>query len=123
MQEEKDDFWGVPIYSYTDKDALDDGVLVDLTALKITFRGKPVNRMTRTLWEEFQPFLIDHSEAEKALGIKMPSKKDQLTSILRAKLKRARNSGDDDYLFILPPEIWLVKNEVSGFTVMKPSDY
>lgn len=123
MQEEKDNFWGEPIYSYTDENALDDGVLVDISALKVRFRGLQVNRMTRTLWEEFQPFLIDHKDSEKLLGIKMPSKMEQLASILRTKLKLAKNTGDDDYLFILPINIWLVKNEVAGYSVIKPEDY
>lgn len=123
MQEEKDKFWGDPIYRYTDEDAVEDGILVDISALNVKFRGVPVNRMTRTLWEEFQPFLIDHSEAEKMFDIKMPSKEEQLTSILITKLKMARQSRDDDYLFVLPPEIWLVKNETGGYSCMKPEDY
>jgi type I site-specific restriction-modification system R (restriction) subunit len=123
MQDEKDDIFGEPIYSYTDKQAIDDGVLVDISELNIQFRSVSVNRMTRTLWEEFQPFLLDHSEAEKQLGIKMPSKMEQLRSILKTKLNHAKQSGEDDFLFILPPEIWMVKNELGTYTIMKPEDY
>jgi len=115
--------FGNVIFSYTDDDAVMDGILGDITGLKVKFRDLPVNRITRTLWEDLQPFLIDHSKAEKALGIEMPTKMEQLTSILVAKLKLARNSSDDDYLYILPGNVWLVKNEVNGYTCMRPDDY
>ena len=46
---EKDEFFGEVISSYTDKEAVEDGVLVDISEMKINFREKPVNRMTRTL--------------------------------------------------------------------------
>lgn len=35
---------------YTDFQAVDDGVLVDISKLGLKFEGKPVNRMTRTAW-------------------------------------------------------------------------
>ncbi len=36
-----DDFWGEPIYQYTDQDALNDGALVDLSQLGLRFRVMP----------------------------------------------------------------------------------
>jgi hypothetical protein len=112
-----DVFWGEPIYSYTDEQAVEDGILVDISELNIQFNNLPVNRITRTLWEEFQPFLSEHPKSE------MPTKMQQLASIIKTKLKLARNSGEDDYLYILPPKIWLVKNELNSYTLMNPSEY
>ena len=42
---------GMPIiFAYGDKDALDDGVLVNIESLNLTFENKPINRITGALF-------------------------------------------------------------------------
>jgi type I site-specific restriction-modification system R (restriction) subunit len=123
MQDEKDEVFGDVIFSYTDKQAIEDGVLVDVSEAKVVFNGVAVNRMTRGLWDEMEKFLVDYSSAGELFGVKMPSKIEQLAKILKTKLQYAKKSGEDDYLFVLPIDIWMVKNEVNGYTLMKPEEY
>ena len=53
--EESEDLFGEPISVYTDAQAIEDGVLADITSLCVSFRGQSVNRMTRHLFEDLQP--------------------------------------------------------------------
>src|SRR4051812_15344419 len=47
---------GMPvIFAYTDENALDDGTLVDLSSLNLTFENKPINRITSALFWQEQP--------------------------------------------------------------------
>ncbi len=110
----EDDFWGEPISQYTDQDALEDGTIVDISSLNLLFQGVPVNRMTRSLWEDLQPFV----KAEAALyeGNDMKA----LAQILATKIHMAFYQGD---IWHLPPNIWLIENELGGWTAMYPEDY
>ena len=101
------------ISTYTDQQALEDGVLVDLTPARASFRGQPVNRMTRNLWEEFKPFLtvaeVMHLTEIAYLG-----------KVLKTKLALAYFKGD---IWQVPPGLWLMENELGGWTIMRPEDY
>ena len=114
-----EDFFGEPISVYTDAEAIEDGVLVDIGA-RVHFLGFPVNRMTRHLFDDL-PFI----EAETSIF--EGDFDDALASILRAKCQFAQGSSDntgqigDIYKF--PPDLWLVRNEVGGWTAMYPEDY
>jgi hypothetical protein len=109
------EIFGEPIDCYTDADALSDGVLIDVTDLGVHFGGRPVNRFTRSVWfdwqDEFQP-----------IGQTLP--KNALHHHLRAKLQAALLSaiykGD---IWTLPERLWLIENEVEGWTLMYPQDY
>jgi hypothetical protein len=109
-----EDFWGPVIYEYTDKQAVDDGVLVDISSLGLTLDGKPVNRMTCTLFGELEPFV--KAEAARFDG----NENAALASILRTKLEM--RTGDAD-LYTVPPGLWVMLNELGGYTFMKPEDY
>jgi len=118
-----EEVFGEPISVYTDTDAVENGTIVDLIQFtRVLFHGLPINRMTRHLFEDFKPFLQDEGEEEdaKKLGAK-------LGSILRTKLLLAQkdpgNSGEVGDIFTIPPKLWLVLNEVGGWTAMYPEDY
>lgn len=98
---------------YTDQQAIEDGVLVDISQARVSFRGLPVNRMTRALWEEFKPFLT----VADALSL---SEIAYLGKVLRTKLSLASYKGD---IWQVPPGLWLIENELGGWTIMKPEDY
>ena len=98
---------------YTDQQAIEDGVLVDITQAHVSFRGLPVNRMTRALWEEFQPFL----KVAEAMSLTEIA---YLGKVLRTKLSLAYYKGD---IWQVPPGLWLIENELGGWTIMRPEDY
>lgn len=106
-----EDFFGPPISVYTDEQAVEDGVLVDISNLRASFRGMAINRMTRHAYDEMQPFLLGDTAEEK--------RKD-LASTLRTKIEFAYYKGD---IWHLPPRFWLIENEVGGWTMMFPEDY
>ena len=91
----------------------EDGVLVDIGKVKISFRGLPINRMTQSLWIDFEPFL----EVGPALQMEPMI---YLGQIIRTKLDQVILSGG---IWQVPPGLWLLKNEVGGWTIMKPEDY
>ena len=110
----KDDFWGEPIFTYTDSQALEDGVLVDISGLGLTLDGMPINRMTGTLYGELDPFF--KAEAPRFDGDEQAA----LASILRTKLSM-RQKRDDMYIVL--PGLWIMLNETGNWTFMKPEDY
>jgi hypothetical protein len=118
----EDEFWGEPIDIYSDAEALDDGVLVDLTQFRpILFQGLPINRMTSHLFEDLRPF------AESCVPDCDGDFGKSLASILQAKVSFAQgdpgNTGNIGDIYKLPPNLWLVRNEVGGWTAMFPEDY
>ncbi len=110
-RDELEDFFGPPISVYTDEQAVEDGILVDITRLRVSFRGHPINRMTRHAYDEMQPFLLGDTPEEKWKS---------LASTLRTKVEYAYYKGG---IYQLPPRFWLIENEVDGWTMMFPEDY
>ena len=108
------------ISTYTDAQAVEDGVLVDITAVGVGFQGKPINRMTRTLWEDFQPFLAPYV-------VQGMTEIEAIGKVLRTKIAYAKgdpgNTGKIGDIVTIPPRLWLVRNEVGGWTAMYPEDY
>ena len=97
------------ISTYTDEQAVEDGVLVDIGA-NVRFQGLPVNRMTRHLFDDLKPFV----EAEAPL---FDGTKCQLAQ------GSPDNTGEVGDIWRIPPNLWLVRNEVGGWTAMHPDDY
>ena len=91
-----------------------DGVLVDLSPLNVKFLGLPVNRMTGTVYADLKP------QVEALSASYEGDFNAALAAMLRAKLRNAIMPQD---IWHLPPDLWLLENEVSGFTIMYPSDY
>ena len=122
LMEHEHEVFGKPISAYTDQDAIDDGFIVDLGRLtNVGFRGLPINRMTRHLFDKLTPFV----EAEAPLFDGSFGK--ALSSILRTKCQFAQgsqgNSGEVGDIYSIPPNLWLVRNEIGGWTAMYPEDY
>lgn len=126
------------IFTYTDADAIRDGVLVDLTKLRILHNGTLVNRMTRHLFEEMRPFIIVTHHGGTTEDVDIWACDEcwrefiiKLAQMIRTKLVHARDTAapgePKDYLYELPgggdDKIWLIRNEVDGWTIMFASDY
>src|SRR5437588_11470118 len=115
-----DDLFGEVISTYTDAEAIDDGFLVELHPAA-AFLGLPINRMTRHLFDDLQPalHLADSAFLEEI--------SQALASILRTKCAFAQgdpgNTGEIGDIYTIPPNLWLVRNEVGGWPGMYPADY
>jgi hypothetical protein len=125
---DKDNIFGNPIFVYSDADAIEDGVIVDLSELGLVLAGLPVNRMTRTLWDKLIPFCHDpagylkcakKADCDETEHVSVPV----LKCVLLTKIKLTVATGKDARVLKLPPDIWVVQNEVGGYTLMFPSDY
>jgi hypothetical protein len=73
--------------------------------------------MTNHLFEDLKPFVESclpdcESDFGKSLG-----------SILKAKPSFAQADPGNRGIYTLPPNLWLVRNEVGGWTAMFPEDY
>ena len=108
------------IYSYGDKDALEDGVLVDISSVGIEMKlgGKPVNRMTGNLLSK-----VCGKDKDGNYEI------DKMHTMIYLAIGSAVDSEGDGYLFVgeMPgfreSDVWFVMNEVGGYTLMTPEDY
>jgi hypothetical protein len=118
---------GEIISAYTDEMALDDGLLVDISSLGLSFESKPINRITAALFwqerpnyplndEQLAEHLADGGDDEEPINF-------DLEAFGKAIAGKLTQAGGSDYLRTLPEGIWLVENEVNGWTLMLPSDY
>ena len=130
------EYFGEPISVYTDADAINDGVLVDITSLNLAFESKPINRMTGNLFWAKRPdcpmnerpdYPMNDEQLAELFKEGESSDDDPVNFDLKAfarelaeALKQAKGEGR---LRTIPPDMWLVENEVQGWTLMLPSDY
>ena len=115
------------IYAYTDDMALDDGMLVDISSLGLSFESKPINRITATLfWQERPKYPLNDEQLEKLFAESRDEDEPinfDLEAFGKAIMAQLAEAGGSNYLRTLPGPIWLVENEVKGWTLMLPSDY
>ncbi|HEX8289809.1 MAG TPA: hypothetical protein VF556_17640 [Pyrinomonadaceae bacterium] len=110
------EFWGEPISIYTDADAQEDGVLTDVSDLRVKFNGKIINRIA-----------VEASIALDARN-KQP---EQLAGNLEFIANNCEFDGDgEDAWGVFKPnaqlgneKFWLVPNEVKGYSLILPSEY
>jgi len=58
-----EEMFGEPISIYTDAEAIEDGFIVDLAKFtNVRFLGLPINRMTRYLYDDLEPFAKSAAE-------------------------------------------------------------
>jgi hypothetical protein len=99
------------IVSYTDREAVADGVLVSVPG-----DGR-VNRVTRSVFDHFARPMGDSSLTGPVTNIS------PLMDAIRAMLKIPADEDGwrtGDYQ---GQKLWLLPNEVGGFTLMYPDDY
>lgn len=109
------EFWGEPISVYTDADALGDGLLIDVSDLNVHFNGQIINRITFGADDIVKVF---NAEKETAAA-------DLLFVSLNAKKDREGETawGIFEPCEKFPKKLWLVNNEVGGYTLMLPEEY
>jgi hypothetical protein len=99
------------IYEYTDKQAIEDGVLVSVSG------EGGVNRVTRAVFDHFTKALGSAPETGEVIDIT------KLQEAIRAMLKVEPNEDAWRTARYEGKELWLVPNEVDGLTLMFPDDY
>ncbi len=103
--------FGEPISSYSDRDAVSDGVLVPIPG-----EGH-VNRVTRAVFDHFTESLGSSPITGPVTNI------GPLMEVIRAVLKVTADSDGRRTLSYQGKELWLLPNEVGGLTLMFPEDY
>ena len=99
------------IVEYTDKQALEDGVLVSVPC-----EGK-VNRVTRAVFDHFTKPMGSSPATGEVTDIT------PLQDAIRAMLKVKPDEDIWRTGTYEGKELWLVPNEVGGFTLLFPDDY
>ena len=99
------------IVAYTDKQALEDGVLVSVPG-----EGR-VNRVTRAVFDRFTEPLGSSPATGHVTDITL------LQDAIRALLKVEPDEDAWRTGSYEGKELWLVPNEVGGFTLLFPDDY
>jgi hypothetical protein len=112
--------------TYTDRNAQDDGVLVDLLALgvRVHLNGRPITRATATLFDALARYNPGGTTEEQAAAY---------TAVLGYALAgiadTAKEGEPRDYLLITPEQaglngrsVWIQPND-DGYVAMFPDDY
>ena len=100
-----EELFGEVISSYTDRQAVEDGVLVDFPG-----PGR-INRVTRAVF--------DHFTEEMGVGMTNVGPLTQaMEHMLTVEIDNGWRTGD-----FRGKDLWLIPNEVGGFTLMFPEDY
>ena len=108
MNDQTDDLFGPPIYTYTDTQAVEDGVLVPVAG------EDGVNRVTRAVFAHFaQPM---GNPSSKVLDV--TPLMDAIRAMLTIEPEKGWRIGTYQ-----GKKLWLIPNEVKGLTLMFPEDY
>lgn len=122
------------IYAYTDEDAVADGLLVNIGHLNLHWSSRgieqlipsrtptPINRMTRLLWHKVfeltQPKELDVGTGEYVLDNKVFQK--AVAEIMLPSMVKEGGVWQGSYQGV---KVWLMENELGGWTLMLPEDY
>ena len=114
------------ISTYTDTQAVEDGVLVDVGMLSLprtTFGGRHINRVTRTIWTlaEQQAILRGVEPGmtmQEIVDRNVPVIVDEMVTGALRSYDRGWYTGEWN-----GERVWLIPNDVEGYTLMVPSDY
>ncbi len=98
------------IASYTDAEALEDGVLVAMDSL-------PVNRVTRAVFDHFTSPMGTSPQSGVVIDIT------PLRGVIQTMLKVEADEDGWRVGAYEGKQLWVVPNEVSGLTLMFPEDY
>src|SRR5206468_8678052 len=110
MSNQIDEFFGEPIYTYTDQQALQDGVLVAVPG------DGGVNRVTRAVFDHFTESLGTSPITGSVANI--TPLMDAIRAMLRIEPVDGWRVGEYQ-----GRELWLIPNEVEGLTLLFPEDY
>lgn len=108
-KEFEDELFGPVIFSYTDAEALKDGVLFDVTP----YTRDKVNRVTASVYVLLEGF--EYKE-------EFPNKYRDLEDTALSALNRSEDKELVEFQY-KGNKLWLMDNETGGKTIMFPEDY
>lgn len=116
QEQEFNQFWGEPISVYTDEDAIEYGDLTDISFFRVKFNNRLINRLT----------------IGAALALNLSTKNETVAKnhirFIAENSKKDSDGADAWGIFEPDPRLgnekmWLVNNEVGGYTILLPSEY
>jgi len=109
------------IYSYTDDQAVEDGVLVPISNLNLSVMNKIVDRITISLWDKVVKNLPKDSNG----CIPQPALESELMKVLTGLSPHSPQESSAILKNRTSPYglVWCVLNERDRWTLMFPSDY
>ena len=111
-----DVFFGEPISIYTDADALEDGILTDVSKFGVKFNNRIINRLT--VGARVALDLENKQSCTIANNLKFIAENSKFDGV-----------GDDAWGIFAPDarlgneRFWLIPNELDGYTLMLPEEY
>lgn len=116
------EYFGEPIYTYTSKQAEEDGILFDITKINPDWKKGIFNYVTNTLLEN--GYLKDDK-------INIPNILDLLNQCIQIVKQKSENftvedtfySGQVEFPDGVKREVFIALNETGKFTIMMPEDY
>ena len=130
INEKSEKYWGEPIFTYTSKQAEDDGFLFDITKLNPAWKKGLFNYVTTNLLNKgYSELAISDSDFDR-LKFNIPNIIDLLNQSLQI-VKKATKGYEPDTFFSgnieLPcgekQQVFIQQNETGKFTIMLPEDY
>ena len=122
-EEESGDFFGEPIYTYTSKQAVDDGILFDITKLNARFEKGLFNCVTANLLSDGYFGAGEQINLSNLMDLL-----NQAHNIVKTKTNNFKNfdtffSGTIELPSGEKQKIFIQQNETGKFTIMLPQDY
>jgi hypothetical protein len=111
------------ISSYSDCEAVEDGILVDLGKVKEEYKFGPFKYLTNNLLVS-KGYLVNDKLNE-------PNLFDLLVQCNKSKMAADKKKGEEDYFYSVQVEfpsgdkgrVFVAQNETGKFTIMLPEDY
>lgn len=122
---ETSEYFGKPIYTYTSNQAVEDGILFDVTEIDPNWKKGLFNYVTTNLLGK------GYMSGNATAPVNIPNLLDLLNQSIQIVKRESRNFTEFDSFFSgdieLPngdqQKILIVQNETGKFTIMLPEDY
>jgi len=112
------------IYSYTDEQAIEDGILIDLSVINPDWKRGIINLITNNLAMEFQ--ILKEDKATGGVKFNIPNLLDvlnQSVQIIKKSVPDTFYSGTIEVFDGTKRKVFIGQNGSGAFTLMLPKDY
>jgi hypothetical protein len=119
------EYFGDPIFTYTDNQAVEDSVLVPF----VTKRGDTGHRITRTAWDALREYYRERAEGRYADPEFARFLLSEMLPLIPEAVRTYKEGGilKTTYDFQVTKNrgrvFWFIPNEQNGVTLMRPEDY
>ncbi len=123
MNKEESQF-GEVIYSYTDEQAIEDGILIDLSVINPDWKRGIINMMTNNLAVKLE--ILKEDKATGGIKFNVPNLLDVLNQSVQIIKKNPPDtfySGSIEVFDGTKKKVFIGQNGTGQFTLMLPEDY